>query len=309
MADPRGARSGTGALATAFDAASTRDVLHEACRSQSLSADGAVLLRLGENAIYQLRDVPIVVRIARRPDTCAKELAVARWLGSSSFPAARVVEELEQLLVAGGRTVTWWHLIESSPEPLGFVDLSRMLRRLHDLPQDRNAPRLPPFDPMPLVLRRLDAATAGASDDIEYLRDRYVQLLRRYESLRFVLPAGPVHGDAHVGNLMRDRDGVIHLIDFEAFAHGPREWDVTVVGAAYRGFGWMAAGEYGSCVAEYGWDVTEWSGFSTMRAVRELNMTSWLIQRAGESPELDAEIQRRVADLRDDQAPRRWGRF
>lgn len=61
---------------------------------------------MGENAIYQLRDAPIVVRIARRPDTCAKELAVARWLDSCGYPAARVVEELHQLLVAGGRTVT-----------------------------------------------------------------------------------------------------------------------------------------------------------------------------------------------------------
>lgn len=308
MADARGAGPGVGTFAEVFDAASTRRILAEVCRAQSLSSDGAQLLRLGENAIYQLRRDPVIVRIARYPDTCEKELAVSRWLEACDYPAARVIEDLPQMAVVGGRTITWWHLIESDPEPPQFEDLARVLRDLHSLSLDRHVPQLPQFDPMPRVARRLESAEESAGD-VEYLRGRLKLLSAQYASLAFELPRGPIHGDAHVGNLMRDRSGSVRLIDFEAFASGPREWDISVVGAAFRGFGWMTSSEYSRCVAEYGWDVTEWPGFSTLRAIRELNMTSWLLQRKGESQEIDAEIQRRIDDLRDGESPRHWRRF
>jgi len=62
------------------------------CTLAGFSSDGAELLRLGENAIYRMASVPIVVRIARSADRLArveKELCVARWLAAAEVPGSR----------------------------------------------------------------------------------------------------------------------------------------------------------------------------------------------------------------------------
>ena len=82
--------------------------LREACEQAGLDSDHAELLRLGENAIYQLAAAPVVVRIARSADRLGrveKELCVARWLAAANVPAARVYEEIDQPLLVDGRPV------------------------------------------------------------------------------------------------------------------------------------------------------------------------------------------------------------
>lgn len=271
-----------------------------------MNGTAAVLLRHGENAIYRLIQHPVVARIARHAEASGTEAAVAAWLARSSLPAVRLCEGPDQLLVIDGRVITWWDLIVESPEKPTFEDLASVLRRLHHLPPPTTT-SLPAFDPMPRVLGRL--ATAGsnvAESDHEFLASRHAELRAAYESLSFELEEGPIHGDAHLGNLMRREDGTVVLIDLEAFAWGPREWDASVFAAAYAVFGWMSADEYRQCVDRYGWDPLTWSGFPTLRAIRELNMTTWLMQRAGESDVVDDEIARRLTDLRNDELPRRW---
>src|SRR6266487_1547227 len=48
----------------AFTALTTRAVSDRACRAAGFDADGAHLIRLGENAMFRLRE-PVVVRVAR----------------------------------------------------------------------------------------------------------------------------------------------------------------------------------------------------------------------------------------------------
>lgn len=289
-----------------FTRNATRTILVSASQEQGLDGADAVLLRHGENAVYRLANDPIVARIARHADVPRREADVASWLADRDFPSARLTEALDQLQVVGGRVVTWWDLIVESTQKPTFIDLARVLRRLHDLPPSTTF-SLPPFDPMPRVLGRLEAAgDAIAEHDRQFIADRQSELRALYESMSFELDPGPIHGDAHLGNLMRREDGTVVLIDFEAFAWGPREWDASVFTAAYAAFGWMDEAEYRRCVDAYGWDPLTWSGFPTMRAIRELNMVTWLLQRAGESTEVDDEIARRLADLRNDDLPRRW---
>ena len=80
-----------------FSAQSTARTLAMACAEAGLDASGAELLRLGENAIYRLRAVPVVVRIARTVDylpDVQTEVAVARWLESAGLPAVRLTGRL-----------------------------------------------------------------------------------------------------------------------------------------------------------------------------------------------------------------------
>ena len=54
--------------AAVFRPESTRAVLVAACGDVGLDPRGASLMRLGENALYQLASAPIGVRIARSMD-------------------------------------------------------------------------------------------------------------------------------------------------------------------------------------------------------------------------------------------------
>lgn len=293
-------------LAGLFTPSVTRSILMAACQRVGIDGTGAVLLRHGENAVYRLMQNPVVARITRHADVPRREFAIAVWLANSDFPAARLCEGPDQLLVIDGRVITWWDLIVESSETPTFEDLAAILRRLHGL-RPPTTTSLPSFDPMPRVLGRLTAAGAGVPEsDRKFLVSRHAELRTAYQSLSFELDHGPIHGDAHLGNLMRREDGTVVLIDLEAFAWGPREWDASVFAAAYAVFGWMGEAEYRRCVDRYGWDPLAWSGFPTMRAIRELNMVTWLMQRAGESDVVDEEIARRLADLRNDELPRRW---
>jgi len=302
---PRAARTWIPPTESEFTSETAVRTLQAACAIAGLDSRGARLLRLGTNANYKLAAHPIMVRIAPgHLEDVRKELDIARWLASSGFPAARVVKDIDQPLILGERLVTFWELIEESPEPAHVVDVARLLRDLHRLPEPRDF-ALPRFEPLAHTMRRLSSAVDG--EDVQFLSSRCELLQQQFADLEFVLPPGVIHGDAHEGNALRDRSGMVRLLDFESFAIGPREWDLGVLALRYRPFGWISKDDYKACVVAYGgFDVTEWSGFRVLQAIRELNMTTWLRQKAGESPEHHAEFRKRMADLRDDSAPRHW---
>jgi aminoglycoside phosphotransferase (APT) family kinase protein len=297
----------------AFSERNTREALELACRAVGLHAEGARLMRLGENAIYALADEPIVVRIARSPDALddvRKEMRVARWLAANEFPAARLATQNgdDALVVADRHPVTFWDLIPEHADPADFVDLAHLLKRLHNLAPD-DAVQLPAFDPFSRVAARLANAPAVADrDDIAYLTARYERLQAAFLEVSYAFPPGPVHGDAHVANLIRHQGGRVLMLDFEAFAYGPREWDLTITGARRDGFAWMSVEDYETFSRIYGYDILAWSGFRIFRAIRELTMTTWLMQLV-DDPRAAAEFHRRVDDIRKDVYPRQWSAF
>jgi Ser/Thr protein kinase RdoA (MazF antagonist) len=222
---PRTARAWIPPTESEFTSETAARILQAACAIAGLDGCGAQLLRLGTNANYRLAAHPVMVRIARgHLDDVRKELYVARWLASSGFPAARVVEDIDQPLILGERAVTFWELIEQSPEPVRVVDVARLLRDLHRLPEPRDF-ALPRFEPLAHTRRRL--GSAGDGEDLQFLRSRCGLLQQQFADLEFALPPGVIHGDAHEGNTLRDRSGVVRLLDFESFAIGPREWDLA----------------------------------------------------------------------------------
>ncbi|MGO8961334.1 MAG: phosphotransferase enzyme family protein [Streptosporangiaceae bacterium] len=212
-----------------FSADSTRRTLEIACAATGLDAGGAELLRLGENAIYRLRSAPLVARIARTVDylpDIETEVAAARWLESERFPAVRLAGPAQQPLVTDGRVVTFWELVAEQTEYGTVAELAVLLRRLRGLEPPRSL-ALPALRPFARAGSRISGAELAAADR-EFLRTRLGELRDRYAELEFVLPAGPVHGDASIGNIIRRTDGVAVLIDLDGFASGPREWDLVL---------------------------------------------------------------------------------
>jgi len=293
-----------------FSATSTARTLASACAAVGLNSDGAELLRLGENAIYWLRYVQVVVRIARTVDylpDVQTEVAVARWLESAAFPAVRLAGPADQPLVVDGRVVTFWELVAERAEYGTVTELGELLRQLHHL-EPPSSLRLPQLEPFRRVEPRIERAGL-ADEDRGFLLARLADLRERYARLAFVLPAGPVHGDANIGNIIRRRDGTAVLIDLDGFASGPREWDLVLTAMYFEHLGWHTAEEYQAFAAGYGFDVMTWPGYPVLRDVRELIMVSWLSQNAGVSPAVAAEARKRISDMRSGDGRRDWAPF
>ena len=294
--------------AAGFSSTAVLPTLEEACAQAGLSCDGAELLRLGENAIYQLAADPVVVRIARSADRLPRvrrELCVARWLATSNVPAVRVIDEIDQPLLVHDRPVTFWHTVTGGNPVPNHVDLARLLAAFHrapDCPCD-----LMNFDPLGPSHSRLAGADSVTPDDRDFLQARCDELNEELQHLEFALPRGPIHGDAHTRNLLTDHGQVV-LIDFESAAVGPREWDLMPTAIGVERYG-RSERQYREFADTYGFDVRTWSGYPVLREVRELTMTTWIMQNIGESPAVAAEFALRVGSLRERDFARAWHLF
>lgn len=283
--------------------------LETACTQVGLFSADTRLIRLGENALFRLAGDPVVVRIARSVAVLAdaeKEVAVASWLRDSGLRAAEPLD-VTQPVIALGRPVTFWKLIDDSGVKAALADLAVILRKLHALPVPDRL-RLPAFDVFDRVANRIARTEHLADADRHFLATRLVRLREAYASLDFALPAAAVHGDAHQANLIRTPDGTVVLIDFERFAFGPPESDLAVTATEYL-IGWHTDAEYRSFCDAYGFDVMKWDGFPVIRAINELKMTTWLMQNVSESDEIAEEFRIRLASLRDEDTPRNWRPF
>jgi hypothetical protein len=97
------------------------------------------------------------------------------------------------------------------------------------------------------------------------------------QHLEFALPRGPIHGDAH-----------------------------TAIGVERYGRPEQQSREF---AGTYGFDVRTWPGYPVLREVRELTMTTWIMQNVEESPAVAAEFALRVGSLRERDFARAWHFF
>jgi Ser/Thr protein kinase RdoA (MazF antagonist) len=289
----------------AFGEDIARRALIAAGEQAGVAVDDIELMRLGENAVFRVgRDV--VARVAR-PHTNTAELQrlvdVARWLEREQLPAVRALD-VEQPVRADGLAVTFWRSLGDETRYGSARDLGRLLRRLHALaaPVDLQLPAMQPFD---RAERRIRTVPIGEADRA-FMWERLAQLREAYAGLEFGLPAGHVHGDASVGNVLLDQGGTPSLIDLDGFAIGPREWDLVLTAAFYERFGWHTEQEYAAFVDEYGVDVMQWPGYPVLADVREFLMVTWIAQRGDESETLAAEVARRIEALRTGGSRRDW---
>ncbi|MER5737106.1 aminoglycoside phosphotransferase family protein [Streptomyces sp. NPDC002262] len=291
---------------TTSDIELSRTVLAEAVAARGFSARGATLIRLGENALWRLAS-NVVVRIARpgQDEAAAREVAVARWLASAGVPTVEPLE-IDQPVIASGRAATFWKLLP--PHKAGTeADLAGLLAQLHSLP-------LPTFpinrlDPFVRIEERLAASHAVAEEDRAWLLNRLRELIARWRDL----PGGRgdcvVHGDAWTGNcaVVKTPTRRAVLLDYERTSIGPPEWDLTSTAIEVDTFGNLSTDRYRAYCDQYGYDVMDWPGYPTLRAIRELRLVTFALQIADSDPTVRSEAQGRIDCLRGRRGPRPWG--
>ncbi|MFE7503890.1 phosphotransferase enzyme family protein [Promicromonospora sp. NPDC057488] len=279
-------------------------LLHDACARVGLSSQGAHLLRDGENQVYSLPG-RVVVRINKpgQGQAAAREVFLGRWLNDNNVRSVRPLDVVQPVTVSD-HPVTFWR--ELPPHQAGTPrQVARALKQLHALPvpDELLGHRVAPF-----VRLRERITDAGwiADADRTWLFEHLDELETQWTGRSAGLPDAVIHGDAWAGNVVEVEGQGVTLMDLERCSVGPPEWDLASTACRVTSFGTLSAEIYAEYCAEYGRDVTQWSGFELFRDIRELRVTCYAAFVAQKQTGLRDDAQSRVDSLRGRRGPRPW---
>jgi len=194
-------------------------------RCEILQDGNTLVLRLSETLVARV----VTDRDGPRQGTgwFEREIGVARYLAEKGAPVIPVYSDLppgpyEHL----GYPINFWKYVERIDEEPVVSQVGEKLYQCHDLLKLYKE-RLPEFAILTEsldLLRTLETKGAFSKEENRLLRDRLSDSL---EVLR-TFPIQPLHGDAHLGNLMNTTLGLLWT-DWEDTFLGPVEWDLASV--------------------------------------------------------------------------------
>ncbi len=279
-----------------------------ACAHAGIDPTGAALLRYHVNAVYHLPHAGAVARLSpvKRLDQARRGVEVTRWLINEGLPATAPLD-VQQPIATNDCVVTFWRYYDqtgrSLPPP---PKLAVLLRQLHrSLPPP--AP-LPTYQPLTSFLDELHTNGPQVLSPIEYdfLHREAEQLLHAYDGPTSALGCGLIHGDARLGNLLWDQDAVV-LGDWDSVSLGPRELDLVIT---YQGTRYgRSAADLDAFTRAYGWDVRQWEGYTTLRAIRDLQTLGAPLRLGADRPEVADELHHRIRGLMSRDDTQRWHGF
>ncbi len=275
------------------------------CAELGLDPTGARLLRNVNNAVFRLSRDPVVVRLVTLPSYVPRAklaVAAATVFAEHDVPAIRLLPGIPQPVSAGEHVATVWQAVPPTGPRPGGANLAGLLRAVHAVPTA--SPALPNWDPLTDFDNRLRHTTSMARADRDFLRRRSAELAAAVAELNFALPTAVLHGDAHLGNVIPGPGGPV-LCDFDSCSIGPPEWDLTPVAVSDVRFRRPAAHQR-DFIQTYGLDVRSWEGFDVLHGIRDLKLIAGVFPRAGSTPAMHAEFDRRMASLRAGRLSDRW---
>jgi hypothetical protein len=269
-----------------------------------LRCERPVVLNDSSNLLVRLDPAPVVARVTTvtslvRGDDgwLRRELEVAGHLVAAGAPVVAPSAELPPGPHGrDGLTLSFWTYVDEGARPLDAHEAGRRLRICHDA-LERYAGELPRWgvlDEAHSLLDRLAAAGALADDDAALLRRVGTEVRARLEE--FAPALQPIHGDAHLHNVIAGPDGPLWN-DWEDTFLGPRAWDLgclhgaavlfgrdpAPVAAAQRGYGeGVPQAQLGACI-----DARRFQG------------TLWSVVMAGEQPARRARAESLLAFYRE----------
>jgi hypothetical protein len=261
------------------------------------------VLRDVTNVLVHLAPAPVVARVpvtfARLRGTAwaAKELELVAGLRDAGLPVAGPVQDLP----AGpheraGFLVTLWEYIEN--DRAGSLDAAGAgngLRRIHEALEHSDPDGLDHYarlDELAALVRTLD------------LDARELEVLERgLETAANVVadidaPLQPVHGDAHLANVLRTPGGPVWS-DFENVCLGPRELDLAglTIRAVYGGLETARLHPPDEALIAYGdYDATL---VQQLIPVHALFLAAWVCALAERIPAVRPYARERIGWVRD----------
>jgi hypothetical protein len=273
-----------------------------------VAASDAELLQLTNNAVFALPTAGVVIRIARSHrlhDRVPKVVQLGQWFAEVDAPAIRLAPAVARQVQAGDLLASIWRYVPPTPPPPTAEDLGRVLHEFHAL----SAPPfpLPSWDPIADARLRLTDAEGLSEGDRCFLLDWCDRLRLKLAPLTERAAGQLIHGDAHVGNLLREPNGRVVLCDFDATCSGP--WQVDLAAVAVGGARFGRTGPPSALATAYGYDVTTDPDWPVLREARELKMIAAAVPLLASSVGIAAEFMNRLRSIKmgDDDAP--WTPF
>jgi aminoglycoside phosphotransferase (APT) family kinase protein len=205
-------------------------------REHGLQVDEPVVLRDLTNILVRLDPSPVVARIPRTltrvrgRDWFALELRVVAWLARAGAPVTAPTTLVDPGPHERGEyLISFMEAIDHDEGRADPAAAGRALLDLHGVLAECPE-KLPDFrrlDEIRALLDVLRPSDLVSDEEIEGMRE-VVELLRT----RSVPPLRPIHGDAHLGNVLWSSDGP-RWTDFENLCAGPVEYDLACI--SWRG--------------------------------------------------------------------------
>jgi aminoglycoside phosphotransferase (APT) family kinase protein len=209
-----------------------------------LDVGAPAILSDKSNLIVHLAPTPVVARVATTTGAVRqgrawleREAAVAGYLASVGAPVVPPSSALAPgTHERGGLVMTFWEHIEERATA-DDLDPARAGRALHDCHEALEGfpGELPPLQTLreaeDNLERIIDAGTLDAEGG-DILRAVAAEVIDRVE--RLDLPLRPVHGDAHLGNVISGPDGPLWN-DWEDAHLSPLAWDLACLHFSQRG--------------------------------------------------------------------------
>jgi Ser/Thr protein kinase RdoA (MazF antagonist) len=264
----------------------------------------AVVLRDLSNLLVHLAPAPVVARVSTatsvmRPGDgwLAREVAVAGHLAAAGAPVVAPSAEIDPgPHQHDGMVLTFWELAEEVPGAPDAAAAGRGLRACHEALRDFRGDlhEHAGVREARAILERLAAAGAVEAGDAAMLRRAGERLARRVDAL--ALPLRPVHGDAHLGNVITTARGPL-WIDWEDAFIGPVEWDLACLHASALMLGRDPAPAAAAQVA-YG-PPADPAALDVLIEARAFQVAVWTVVISAQRPGGAERIAARLAWLRE----------
>ncbi|WBB72610.1 aminoglycoside phosphotransferase family protein [Micromonospora sp. WMMD1128] len=282
--------------------------MREIAAGLGVPTEDAQLLRLTNNAVFALPHAGIVIRVARTHrlrERVTKVVRLARWFADIDAPTIRLAPEVVQPVEVGGLTASVWTYVPENASAPTVEDLGSTLRRFHAL----GSPPFPvaAWDPIGDARRRLADADGLSTKDHDYLLAWCDRLEPEVAALSQRSEQTLIHGDAHVGNLLRKPSGRVVFCDFDATCLGPWQVDLAAVAVGAARFGAFEA--RGRLTNAYGYDITSDRDWTVLREARELKMIAAAAPLLASSAGVAAEFAIRLRSVEQVDSTRRWTPF
>ncbi|WFE55037.1 aminoglycoside phosphotransferase family protein [Micromonospora sp. WMMD1155] len=282
--------------------------MREIAATLGVSAEGAQLLQMTNNAVFALPDAGLVIRIARTHqllDRVTKVVRLGNWFAEVNAPTTRLAPYIEQPIQVRGLAASLWRYIPRNLPASKAEDLGMALREFHTLGTPPFP--LPLWDPIGDARRRLADADGLNKSDYDFLVDWCNRLEPEIASLSEREMRTLIHGDAHVGNLLREPSGRAVMCDFDATCVGPWQVDLAAVAVSERRFG--TTGAQRALALSYDFDVTYDPNWGTLREARELKMIVAAVPIIATSEDVANEFNRRILSIREKDLKAAWKPF